>query len=40
MSISYQNHSFNLITTDFHAFHKPHTLNRVDSYIKQSITTK
>jgi len=40
MSISYQNHSFNLITTDFHAFHKPYTLNRVDPYIKPSITTK
>jgi len=33
-------HQSNFITTDFHAFSKPHILNRVDPLIKQSITTK
>jgi len=40
MSISYQNHAYSLITTNFHVFHKPHTLIRVDPYLKQFIVTK
>ena len=40
MPILYQNHAYSLITTDFHAFHKPHTLIRVDPYLKQFIATK
>ena len=38
--ISYQNHAYSLITTNFHAFHKSHTLIRVEPYHKQFTATK